>query len=682
MRRGAAARLFGALPRALAPSRPVVGPGGVGTDTAWVSDRLGESAGETLILPHTFGPAGWGALPLLALVSALGLLLVAWGVNAARVEDTPSVALFWGGLLLLVVPVAARIAGIGASRRERMGLVALVGVGLYLVKVWHSPLFFTFYDELQHWRTADDVLRGGRLFGENPVLPVSPFYPGLENVASAVVDLSGLSVFSAGLLMVGVARLVLVLSLYYLYDEVGGSPRVAGIATLLYMANPNFLFFGAQFAYESLALPFAALTLLAMTRRARAPAGGRLGLTLAALLGIGAVVTTHHLTAYALVAFLLLWTVLGWIVDGRGSEQPGPGGLALTALVASVAWLVYVATLTLSYLTPILGGGLQDLLQSLATGGTGRRLFQDATGQRAPLWEQLAGYASAVSLLLVLPYGLLRVWQRYRGNAAALALAAGALSYPASLALRLTPRGLEVANRSSEFLFVPLAFVAAVAIGGWWRARPGEAAPNAVVLSEAVRGVAAPGAPPVRVGWADRFRPPAFAGWSAVLFAGGVILGWPAYARLPGPYLPAGPVRSIEPQGMAAAEWARRYLGPDNAVATDVSNQLIMGSYGGQRVERNANYVPTLFLSPEVGPAERSIVRNWRIRYLAVDRRLSSGLPMIGIYYGGWEPDAYQHTQPADVRALDKFDGLRGVHRLLDGGSVVVYDVGGLADVP
>lgn len=675
MRRSAAARLSVPSPRAVAAGRAPTQEPGVGV--AWASDRLGESAGETLVVPDASGPIGWGALPLLALVSALGLLLVAWGVSAARVEGPASAALFWSGLLLLVMPVAARLGGAGASRRERMGLVALVGVGLYLVKVWHSPLHFTFYDELQHWRTADDVLRGGRLFGENPVLPVSPFYPGLENVTSAVAGLSGLSVFSAGLLIVGVARLVLVLSLYCLYDEVGGSPRVAGIAALLYMANPNFLFFDAQFAYESLALPFATLTLFVMVRRSRAPAGGRVGLTLAALLGIGAVVTTHHLTAYALVAFLVLWTALGWIVGGRRGEQPGPGGLALTALVASAAWLVYVATLTLSYLTPILGGGFQDLLQTLATGGTGRRLFQDATGQRAPLWEQLAGYAAAVSLLLMLPYGLLRVWRRYRGNAAALALAAGALGYPASLALRLTSRGLEVANRSSEFLFVPLAFVVAAAVGGWWRAWPGDAVPRA-----AARGAAAPGGLPVRVGRADRWRAPVFAGWSAVLFVGGVILGWPAYARLPGPYLPAGPVRSIEPQSMAAAEWARRYLGPDNAVATDVSNQLIMGSYGGQRVERNGNYVPTLFLSPEVGPAERAIVRNWRIRYLAVDRRLSSGPPLIGIYYGVWEPNAYQHTQPADAGALDKFDGLPGVHRLLDGGSVVVYDVGGLADVP
>jgi hypothetical protein len=67
-------------------------------------------------------------------------------------------------------------------------LVLLAGVGLYMIKVMHSPIHFTFYDELLHYRTAANILETGFHFQENPLLPVSPLYPGLENVAVALAS--------------------------------------------------------------------------------------------------------------------------------------------------------------------------------------------------------------------------------------------------------------------------------------------------------------------------------------------------------------------------------------------------------------------------------------------------------------------------------------------------------------
>src|SRR5215211_2576692 len=94
------------------------------------------------------GAATWGQLPALILLSALGLLLVALANNGARVGAAWSDVLFWAGLLLLFVPAAVRLIASEAKRSERIGLVALVGMGLYLVKLLHSPLSFTFSDEL------------------------------------------------------------------------------------------------------------------------------------------------------------------------------------------------------------------------------------------------------------------------------------------------------------------------------------------------------------------------------------------------------------------------------------------------------------------------------------------------------------------------------------------------------
>ena len=121
---------------------------------------------------------------------------------------------------------------------------------LYVVKVMHSPTQFTFGDELQHWLTAQNLLTAQHLFSQNSILPISPYYPGLEIVTSALVNLTGMSIYSAGILIIAAARLVLVLTLYVIYEIISHSPRVAGLGTLLYIANPMFLFFDAQFAYE------------------------------------------------------------------------------------------------------------------------------------------------------------------------------------------------------------------------------------------------------------------------------------------------------------------------------------------------------------------------------------------------------------------------------------------------
>ena len=199
----------------------------------------------------------WGWLPALSLTGAIGLLLVAVADTLSRSAAGQYELLFWAGLLLMIVPIAARLASSEPARRERIGLIILLGLGLYLAKVLHSPYGFTFSDELVHSYNGTRILETGRLFNANSILPVTPLYPGLETITAALASLSGLSIFGAGLVVVGIARLIAMLALFLFYEEVSGSSRLAGIAALLYATNANFLFWSAQFSYESLALPLA-----------------------------------------------------------------------------------------------------------------------------------------------------------------------------------------------------------------------------------------------------------------------------------------------------------------------------------------------------------------------------------------------------------------------------------------
>ena len=127
----------------------------------------------------------------------------------------------------------------------------------------------------------------GRLFAPNPILPVSPLYPGFESVISAVVSVSGLSIFQAGILVVGMAKLLGALVLFYLYETLlSGSSRIASVGVLLYASNPHYALFDSQFAYESLGVPLIAFALFAICRRTGVPTDGRWTLLLICLLGI------------------------------------------------------------------------------------------------------------------------------------------------------------------------------------------------------------------------------------------------------------------------------------------------------------------------------------------------------------------------------------------------------------
>jgi hypothetical protein len=85
--------------------------------------------------------------------------------------------------------------------------------------------------------------------------------------------------------------------------------------------------------------------------------------------------------------------------------------------------------------------------------------------------------------------------------------------------------------------------------------------------------------------------------------------------------------------------------------------------------------VAPLYFSSEVGPAEREILRRGRIRYVVVDRRLSSGLPPVGVFVELGEANTNRHTTPVSPGALAKFDTVEGAGRIYDSGDIVVYDV-------
>lgn len=598
----------------------------------------------------------WGWLPALSLTSAVGVFLVALAAEAGRAASRWADLLFWLGLLVLLLPIVLRLLSSKPARRERIALLVVLGSALYLFRDLEYPLSFAYNDEFLFWRGAQDLATSRHLFGANPLLPVGPFYPGLEILINALSGLTGLSIFVSGLVVLGVSGLIIVLSLYLFYEYLSSSAQVAGIATLLYMAN--LVFFGdTLFHYQSLAIPLAAFVLFALVRRSYAPAGRRRGLTSAIWLGLAAVVITHHLTSYALVTFLLLWTATFLLPQMVASfhrrrdrkDWVGPGGAALLGLVMAVLWLQFTGDLALGHLIPSLDSTVRQLIQVLASERAPRQLFHDGSGFVEPLWERVTAFTSVGLILLGLPFGLFQIWRRYRTNAIALALAIGALVYPFSQLARLTPPGVEIGARAQAFLFVSVAFVLAVAATHYWVSRVPQWR-YSVAVTCAI----------------------------AVIFIGGWILGTsPLWYRLPGPYVVSADHRSIEPESVAAAEWARSYLGPGYRMISDSVNMLLMATYGNERIvtaENDKIAVSSVFVSPHYDASVERALRRGGVQYIVVDRRLSSGLPPRGSYFYEGDPNA-PYTRPIDPAALAKFDGVKNVSRAFDSGDIVIYDV-------
>ncbi|MBA2556915.1 MAG: hypothetical protein H0V12_06155 [Chloroflexi bacterium] len=616
-------------------------------------------AQRTTLLPPRFGTSaitatGWGWLPLLSVTAASGLLLIALGYTFSRNGMPLAELLFWLGLIALSAPIAARLLTSGATRGERIGLVLVLGLALYGVKVLHDPLYFTFSDEFAQWRNVTEILTTGHLFNPNPLLPVTAFYPGLQTVTSTVSSVTGLPIFESGVVVLGAGRLVLLLGLFLFVEQASASPRLAGIATLIYMANPNFVYFGGQVAYESLALPFAMLALFLVVRRQSAAPSARVGLTLAALMAVGATVVTHHLTSIALAGLLVLWTVAAFVVRSRRDRGIGPGGIALMTCVAAIAWSLYVASAMVGYLAPVLGNAIGEFFELISGEGGGRQFFVSGGGQAAPAWEQLTGFGAVGLILLALPFGWYQIVRHHRRAVLFVALGVASLAYPGALGLRLTAAGAETSNRSSEFLFLPIGFVLATAVVGLWLRRT-----------------------------VNRPRIALFTALATAIFLGGVIVGWPTWGRLPGPYLVGGDTRAVENQGIEVAEWAREHLGPGNRFVSDRTNRLLLGTYGQQRpVTGYGDLIDTkaLIFRSTIGETERGIVRNGRVRYLLIDRRLSEGLPAAGIYVERGElRDIGRHTEPLELSRLAKYDSMEGVDRIFDSGDIQIYDVRSLA---
>lgn len=579
------------------------------------------------------------------LVAGGGVFLCSLGNALSRGGSGLAMTAYILGLLTIGLPIFFRLLGGEAGDRERLALACLLGIALYLVKVVHDAPSFTFTDELIHSFNVEQIREHSHLFHHNPVLKVTPYYPGLEGATSALVKISGLSTYTAGVILVGVARLTLIGGLFLLFERIGGSARTAGVAVAIYTTNFNFLFWGAQFSYESLALPLLAIVLLMLVERERTPATVMGEWAAPLIVAIAAIVITHHLTSYALIVILVAVSLLLWWF-ARDWAPPNPWPYALLTFILVACWLAVVAGETFSYLSNPLSEAVEALANTISGESAPRGLFQDngAAGP-TPIGARAVALIGIALLAVGWIFGIRASWRRYRDRPWPLLFMLASLGFFLALGLRLAPAAWETGNRAGEFFFVGLAFV--VAAAGMWELR-----------------------------WPSRRAAPwVLTAAFGFVFIGGVISGWPWDAQLAKPLKVSAEGKTISSPPLALAEWAKEE-GPEGNYAAATADANLLMVPGGRTVTTGKNPdVEDMLTNPTLEPWQLRILRENDLRYVVTDLREISSDGLQGYFFPLIGDERYDKLLFPGVAT--KFSKVPGAARIYDNGLISVYDLGG-----
>ncbi len=584
---------------------------------------------------------------VVTLLAAMGVFCANAAFVAGRLGHADSQwsnRVYWLGQAFILIPIGFRLfSRRPLSKRDTVTLIVVLTIAEYLLKVCYSPSGLTFSDELLQWRSTTNLLNTGDPFTINYGIPVGPHYPGLQLVTVALMSATGLSLFSAALIVAGVAHLLFICLVYGVFAGVTKSHRVGAIAILVYYTTPDLTSFNSMYVYETLALAFLGVAVLAAWKLATLESRSeRVRWFIIAVLGILATVTTHHVTSYVLTLTLMLLAVVSRFTGSRDAAKR-IGALAAISLAAVVCWIAFVAPYTVTYFAPTVQGMVNGLNSLLGSGSSSA-----PSTSLSPLNDQLLEGLGILATTVLLVYGCWQVWRVYKSDSWIVAMMIGSLIWFGDLALRVGfPDGQELAGRSATFVYIPVSVVTALALTRY-------------VNSAAVR----------------KWRAAAMAVGAVAIITlqfDGLANGWPPYwERLSGPHQVAGVERSTGPQEIAMAEWTLSKLGRGNRFATDIGNYPSLAGYGYQNPLQNVAYI---YQSPTLTPAIVLEYEQQGVQYILADNRLNQSPPADGYYFPGQSTNTDQKLPLID---LTKFN-TPGSPRVFDDGNIVIYDVQGPA---
>ncbi len=538
---------------------------------------------------------------------AVGAILVIWAYRiapTARIQTYDPI--FWAGMLLGYLAVAWR----AVYGCHAVLWLVLLGLFTMVPTFWMSAGGPISFDEAAHFALLRNVISAGRLFQHTPLLPIASYYPGLESATAAIHWLTGLSLWDSALTLIAVVHCLLAVQVYYLARALPVPHRWAAVAGLVYAANPSFVYFDVQFAYESLAI----LLMLTIVRlyveslaaeRSGSPTWRKSASTalLIAVIAVGLVVT-HHLTSLTGIALLFAGALCLKPISGLADHNGGWRRIfvrwtpVLTLATCFVLWVVLVAPSTVSYLSPFVsrtGSQLVSLVTGSGSSGAVRTIFGHST---APIYERAAAIAAPIMIAVALLFAAFRWLQRPSLRSNFLWPFVLTVAYLVSVPVTLTSEGAQGSHRTWASTFVGVAVLPAALVILFGLDKRGQSLKR---IAAAVGGAA-----------------------FAVLLVGNIAADAQPSARFPGPYQFGSDSLSVTPETLGFAHWVRAHLGPGARVVTDRFTALALTVHAEAVTPLQTHSLAIAniwYNSFPPGPLLMSALERQGDRYLAVDVR-------------------------------------------------------------
>jgi hypothetical protein len=602
------------------------------------NDRVGRESHST---PRLAGVA-W-------LAAGAGVATDGLAVTLAWHNSSLGVPLFWLAIVAPFLVFATILVRCWPSQATRQLTVVLLGIYPAVIYRMTSPLVLGAYDEHLHERTLNDLLSGSGLFAPNPLLSVSPQYPGLELFTGVLIRLTGLPVIAGMELVVFMCRILLALAIYHGALDLTRSYRRASLMVIFYAASAEFYYYDSLFAYETIALALAVGGLVILNRALQRdfPAARRKPLLVLATVALMASVVSHHATSWITVAFLIGWTATAKRENRRALAY-------ITGMLAAAA--IFWTALSVNELAPYMGPILLGIIDQLKSSFLQIHPFKDTAGDVQPLWERLtliiyavlATVAAVTSGFLVLR----RAWRERQYTLAFVALLS--IAFPATLASHFVPSATYAGDRASTFLALPAALCCALAVRN----------PISALRQRGTRA---------------RIYFVSLVGVTTLAFLGAVVMSTgPTWQLLPGKYLVEADSHAQDPETLAAVRWAAAHLpAGSNIIADRVPADLLAAEARMWTLKgpEDGIYWAAIYFSSTWQPSFDTMLKRLDIQYIYVDDRLSESLSHEGFYIYDYETPAPTRITVAD---LAKFKDVPGLTVAYHHGPVTIYDTAGL----
>jgi hypothetical protein len=585
----------------------------------------------------------------LSLAVGIAALLVAFHMSARAEGGSWYFGVFWVGQVVVVGTVLWAGTRVQPTARLAQGLLAAYAVFNYLPKLLLSPWRALYFDEFGHWQQAQAIVATHNPRPPNTYQPILRDFPGLEWSTVAVHYVTRLSVWHSGQLIIAVAHIVALLAVFGIARGFRLDTRAGFIAAMIYSFNPSFQFFDSQYAYESLGLPLALVTIycLIKVRSARSRSASLRWCALT-LIASASTTLTHHLSTFFAGLVCAAISVLGLpepplerdVVLQRFTRNAALAVTATEALLVSL-WLWLFARSIGVYLGPHFLPAFSQLRYELTgghrqttTGGVVVTTTQSRAafaGSLSPRYEEIMGYLAPMILLAVVGVAIHLMWRMGRMERAWITPISLAVVFFASIPFALTLAGSEGAHRSWAYSYLGVSVIGAIGARELFALR--------------------------RAGWDGRgVRALRWAGLVAmvIILIGQATVGVTVYFRFPGPYKFGTDTRGVTAQTRHVAEWLNTNVPTGSHIVTDRFTGETITGY-------THDFVPTPNEAQAFGvfrfgayTDSHTLLREYlaanHFTYFVLDTHIENELPP-GIFFPGWAGWS-QSIGPADLHAL------------------------------